>query len=152
MDCIFVVNTCFMGLPAFNLWTVWTQWMCAQLLSHVWLCNSMDGSPPALSVRGIFLVRILEWVAISSSKWSSPPRAWTGVFWVTCRFFTTEPPGKPPNTMNTYLLKKKKKKKVLRIMVTISRKNPWKVFLCFLFSFNGLDLFHGKRLGFLRKS
>ena len=29
------------------------------------LCDPMDCSPPGFSVRGIFQVRILEWVAIS---------------------------------------------------------------------------------------
>ena len=28
------------------------------------LCNSMDCSPPCFSIHGIFLLRILEWVAI----------------------------------------------------------------------------------------
>ena len=38
------------------------------------LCNPMDCSPPGFSVHGIFQARILEWVAISSSKGSSQPR------------------------------------------------------------------------------
>ena len=37
-------------------------------------CNPMDCSPPGSSIHGIFKARILEWVAISSSKGSSPPR------------------------------------------------------------------------------
>ena len=32
--------------------------VCAQLLSHVWLCNSMDCSPPGSSVHGILQARI----------------------------------------------------------------------------------------------
>ena len=32
------------------------------------LCNPMDCSPPASSVHGILQARILEWVAISSSR------------------------------------------------------------------------------------
>ena len=36
----------------------------------------MDCSPPGSSVHGIYQARILEWVAISSSKASSPPRAY----------------------------------------------------------------------------
>ena len=32
------------------------------------LCDAIDCSPPGFSVLGIFLARILEWVAISSSK------------------------------------------------------------------------------------
>ena len=34
------------------------------------LCNPMDYSPPGSSVHGIFLARILEWVAISFSRGS----------------------------------------------------------------------------------
>ena len=36
--------------------------------SRVWLCNPMDCSPPGFPVRGILQARILEWVAISSSR------------------------------------------------------------------------------------
>ena len=43
------------------------------------LSNPMDGSPPGFSVHRIFQVRILEWVAISSSRGSSQPRNWTCV-------------------------------------------------------------------------
>ena len=35
------------------------------------LCDPVDYSPPGSSVYGIFRARILEWVAISSSKGSS---------------------------------------------------------------------------------
>ena len=35
------------------------------------LCNPMDCSPPGSSVHGILQARILEWVAISSSRGSS---------------------------------------------------------------------------------
>ena len=35
------------------------------------LCSSMDCSPPGSSVHGILQARILEWVAISSSRGSS---------------------------------------------------------------------------------
>ena len=41
------------------------------------LCDPMDCSPPACSVHGIFLARILEWVAMSSSRGSSRPFYWT---------------------------------------------------------------------------
>ena len=39
---------------------------------------------PGPSVHRTFLVRILEWVAISSSRGSSPPRSWTCVSCVSC--------------------------------------------------------------------
>ena len=39
----------------------------------------MDCSPPGSSVHGISQAKILEWVAISSSRGSSQPRDWTHV-------------------------------------------------------------------------
>ena len=53
------------------------------------LCDPMDCSPPGSSVYGILQARILEWVAISSSRGSSWPRDWTRVSWVAGRFVTT---------------------------------------------------------------
>ena len=55
-------------------------------------------SPPGSSAHGILQARILEWVAISSSRGSSWPRDWTRVSCISCiidRFFTAEPPDKP---------------------------------------------------------
>ena len=43
------------------------------------LCDPMDYSLPISSVLGIFQARILEWVAISCSRGSSPPRDQTHV-------------------------------------------------------------------------
>ena len=40
------------------------------------LCDPMDCSPSSSSVHGVFQARILEWVAISYSRGSSPPRDW----------------------------------------------------------------------------
>ena len=42
----------------------------------------MDCSPPGSSVHGIFQARILEWVAISSSRGSSVPRDQTCVCYI----------------------------------------------------------------------
>ena len=47
----------------------------------------MDCSPPGSSVRGILQARILEWVAISSSRGSSQPRDWTQVPHIAGEFF-----------------------------------------------------------------
>ena len=63
--------------------------------------DPLDCSPPGSSVCGIFLARILESVAISSSRGSSQPRNQTHFSSITSRFFffffffTTEPLGKP---------------------------------------------------------
>ena len=52
------------------------------------LCNSMECSPPGFSVRGVFQARILEWVAISFSRGSSPTRDQTQVSCTAGRCFT----------------------------------------------------------------
>ena len=43
------------------------------------LCDPTDCSPSGSSVHGISQARVLEWVAISFSRGSSPPRDWTQV-------------------------------------------------------------------------
>ena len=48
------------------------------------LCNPMDYSLPGSSVHGILQARILEWVAISSSRGFSWPRDQTSVSSVSC--------------------------------------------------------------------
>ena len=54
--------------------------VCAQLFSCVWLfCGPLDRIPPGSSIHGFFQARILEWVAISYSRGSSPPRDRTRV-------------------------------------------------------------------------
>ena len=52
------------------------------------LCKSMDCSPPGFSVHGVFQAGILEWVAISFSRGSSPPRDRTQVSRIAGRHFT----------------------------------------------------------------
>ena len=59
-----------------------------KLLSHVWLCNPMDCSPPGSSIHGIFQERLLEWVTISFFRGFSPPRDWTQVSCIAGRCFT----------------------------------------------------------------
>jgi len=54
----------------------------------------MECGPPVFSVHGILQARILQWVAMPSSRGSSSPRDQTCVFWIACRFFTAEAPGK----------------------------------------------------------
>ena len=65
------------------------------------LCDPVDCSPPGSSVHGILQARVLEWVAMPSSRGSSWLSNWTYISCVFCiagGFFTTEPPGKPPVT------------------------------------------------------
>ena len=50
-------------------------------------CSPMDDSLPGSSVHGILQARILEWVAIFSSRGSSLPRDQTQVWWIAGRFY-----------------------------------------------------------------
>ena len=52
------------------------------------LCDPMDCSPPGSSVHGIVQAKILEWVAIPSSRGSSQPRNQTQVSCIAGEFFT----------------------------------------------------------------
>ena len=85
----------------FGLWSsrltlkcVWAQ-LCLTLCNSVWLS---DCSSTGSSVHGTLQARVLEWVAMPSSRRSSQPRDWTCISGVSCtadRFFTTELSRKP---------------------------------------------------------
>ena len=67
--------------------------ICAKLLQlSPTLCDSMDYSPEGSSVHGILQARILEWVAMPSSRGSSWSRDRTTSTYIAGRFFTTESP------------------------------------------------------------
>ena len=59
------------------------------------LCDPLGCSPLGSSVHGILQARILEWVAMFSSRESSQPRDQNRVSCITGSFFTTEPLGRP---------------------------------------------------------
>ena len=62
-----------------------THCVCLVTQSCLTLCNPMDYRvPPGSSVHGILQARILEWVAVPSSRVSSPPRDQTCVFGTSC--------------------------------------------------------------------
>ena len=56
--------------------------VCSQ--SCLTLCDPMDCSPPGFSVHGISQARIVEWVAISYSRGSSPTRDQTCISFIPC--------------------------------------------------------------------
>ena len=61
--------------------------VCVHMLSHsvgLTLGDPTYCSPPGSSVHGIFQTRILEWIAISSSRGSSQPKDQTCIYWVSC--------------------------------------------------------------------
>ena len=71
--------------------------VCGQSLSWVQLFATTWTVALPVSVYGIFQARILEWVAISSSKGSSPPRDLTHVSCVSCigrQICSTASPGR----------------------------------------------------------
>ena len=77
------------------------------LQSCLTLCDPMDCSPPGSSVHRILQARILEWVAMPSSRASFLPRDQTRVSSISCiagEFFTTEPPGKPTPCWSLFVL------------------------------------------------
>ena len=106
------------GIPAWR--TPWTeepgglQFVRSQRVGHDWrdvaytglseaarscptLCDPMDCSLPGSPVHGIFQARVLEWVAISSSKVSSRPRDRTQVSCIAGRHFTVWATREAPN-------------------------------------------------------
>ena len=70
-----------------------------QLCPTLW--DPMDCSPPGSSVHGILQIRILEWVAMPSSRGSSQSRDWTCIscigMWILYRWGTREGKSKSKN-------------------------------------------------------
>ena len=61
------------------------KWSLSVVSNSLWPHgHSLPGSP----VHGIFQARVLEWVAISFSRWSSQPGDWTRVSHIEGRRFT----------------------------------------------------------------
>ena len=81
--------------PAPGFWKSVFVCCCLVVKTYLTLCNPMDCSPPGSSVHGISQARILGWVVISYSRWSSQLRDWIYVSCIAGSFFTTEPLGKP---------------------------------------------------------
>ena len=74
-----------LSLPTYphNHWfLIFSMCFTKSLRSCATLGNPMDCSPPGFSVHGILQARILEWVAMPSSRGSSWPRDWTHVSYV----------------------------------------------------------------------
>ena len=95
------------------------------LQSRLTLCNPVDCSPPGSSVRGILQARMLEWVAMPSSRGSSSPGDQTHVWYLLhwqVGSLPLVPPGKPS------------------LHRTYSYLSPWCIFLSilsFTFSLSG---------------
>ena len=78
-----------------------TQHVRSVTQSCLTLCIPHGVRSPGSSVHGILQARILEWVAMPSSRGSFQSRDWTQASNISCtagEFFTTELPGNPPLT------------------------------------------------------
>ena len=65
--------------------------LCLVALLCPTLCDPLDCSPPGSSVHGILQARILEWIAMPSSRGFSQPRDLTCVSCIAGGFFTSWP-------------------------------------------------------------
>ena len=99
-----------------SLW----QWSRLRLLnptlvtqSCLTLYDPMDCSLPGSSVHGILQARILEWVAMPSSRGSSPPRE-PGSSALQAESLPSESPGKPRGAMAWLVLTSKGNKRKLK--------------------------------------
>ena len=80
--CLLNIKICDKATVIKTLW-FWHECMLSHF-SYVWFCNPMDCRLPDSSVHGILQTRILEWVAMPSSRGSSRSRDWTWVSYVSC--------------------------------------------------------------------
>ena len=72
---------CHLGMSAQLFWSCLTVYDC------------VDCGPPGASVHGILQARIMEWVAMPSSRESSPPRDGTHISCIASGFFTAATTG-----------------------------------------------------------
>ena len=132
-----VFSTTFLSLSCHNNWQIssrekWKTMLVAQPCPT--LCDPINCSPPGSSVHGILQVRILECVAMPSSRGSSQPRAWTQVSRTAGGFFTVwaagseceahlcvlSPPGiRPPQLAYNCLLRKAFHKFLLYVLSSL---------------------------------
>ena len=80
--------------------------VCAQSLQSVWLFAMLWTAARQAPVYRSLQARILEWVAMPSSKGSSQPSDQTCISCISCiagGFFTAQPPGKPQCNPETVL-------------------------------------------------
>ena len=115
--------------------------VCSATQSCQTLRETMDCNPPGSYVRTIFQARMLEWVAISFSMWSSQPRDPTWVSWSPAlggRFFITEPLGKSwAETKSTCRLQVTTNNSLFSLTswITTARSSNWTVRVTYLLIF-----------------
>jgi len=99
--CIYMVGSlCCTFETITTLLTSYAMLWAKSLQAWLTLCDPMVYSPPGSTVHGILQARILEWVAVLSSRGSSRPRDRNHVSCVSCfagGFFTAELAGSNPS-------------------------------------------------------
>ena len=73
------------------------MWVCPQSLQSCPTLQPHGRQPPGSSAHGIPQARMLQWVAMPSSRGSSWPRDWTRITCMAGRVLTAEPLGRPNN-------------------------------------------------------
>ena len=81
---------------------------CSVLQLCLTLCDPMDRNPPGSFVHGILQARILEWVAMPSSRRSSQSRDWTQSPPLQVDSLQSEPLGNPSLLLDCQLFQDKK--------------------------------------------
>ena len=72
--------------------------------SRVWLCNPVDCTSSGFFAHGILQARIMEWVAMPSSRGSFQHRGRICISHIASGFSTAEPSEKPIHTYDGVLL------------------------------------------------
>ena len=112
---------------------MWGYWCCALSLQPcATLCNPADCRPPGSSVHRVCQARILEWVAVPSSRWSSWPKDGTYFSWLSWRV----PKSHHGNYLVHYCKKKKKCVFLFNVLLLIRLIGFWYFFLSQYWSFN----------------
>ena len=88
---VVLFSSCPQSLPASESFPTYFKIQVASFIENAMLlqlcptlCDPMDCSLPGSSVHGILQARILEWVAVPSSRGSYQPRNQTQVSYVSC--------------------------------------------------------------------
>ena len=106
---------------------IFSEWVSEVAQSCSTLCNPMDWGAWFATVHRIFQARILECVAISSSRGYSRPRDWTPVSHISGRRFTVWATSEAQFSLGSAKLTKWSEVKVTPSCLTLC--NAWTVFL-----------------------
>ena len=96
----FNYSTCFVIMDLEVTFPMLCSVLCSVIQLCLTPCNPMDCSSSGSSVHGILRVRILEWVAMPSSRGSSQPRDRACISCIAAGFFFVEPCENPSKSFS----------------------------------------------------